>query len=297
MMVLETSGLSKNYGSITAVNQLDLSIPSGKVFGLLGPNGSGKTTTLGMVLGVIQPTTGQFQWFEGVSDHHARKRVGAILEHPVFYPHLSGIQNLKISSKIKGAGTSRIQEVLDFVGLGKRGGDKFKSYSLGMKQRLSIASALIADPDVLILDEPTNGLDPEGIHDIRDLITRIAEEGKSIVLASHLLDEVQKVCTEYAVLQSGKCIHKGNVKEDLESGGMWSLNAPDQDALKHALNDWSAVSKLEQSDGSLAVALGDEWTGESINKAMADRGIFLSELYQRKNTLEQKFLELLKSNK
>ncbi|TNE27489.1 MAG: ATP-binding cassette domain-containing protein [Bacteroidetes bacterium] len=295
MTVLETASLTKRYGRITAVNELNLSIPSGEVFGLLGPNGSGKTTTLGMVLGVIRPTLGNFTWFDGISGSSARKKVGAILEQPIFYPHLSGAQNLKIAAKIKEKGLDRIDEVLQFVGLGERGRDPFKNYSLGMKQRLAIASALVADPDVLILDEPTNGLDPEGIHDIRRLITEIAASGKTIILASHLLDEVQKVCSEYAVLQSGKCIHKGNVAADLAGNGGWELASEDLDALQTALSETSFVKGIKPTDNAFLVQIDPSISGSEINKSMMDKGLILSQLAERRNTLEEKFLELLKS--
>ncbi|NVK27625.1 MAG: ATP-binding cassette domain-containing protein [Flavobacteriia bacterium] len=296
MSVLTTSGLTKDYGRIRAVNKLDLDIPAGTVFGLLGPNGSGKTTTLGMVLGAIKPTAGSFNWFEGVTGSNARKRVGAILEYPVFYPHLSGAQNLKIAASIKQSGADRISEVLDFVGLGQRGKDPFKTYSLGMKQRLAIASALVGDPEVLILDEPTNGLDPEGIHDIRDLILQIAQSGKSIVLASHLLDEVQRVCKDYAVLKRGTCIHKGNVKADLSGNGGWEISSENLENLSSAASELSFITKVESREDSLLIQVGNEIDGAAINRAFMDKQIVLGQLSEKRNTLEEKFLELLKSN-
>ncbi|KAB2813705.1 ABC transporter ATP-binding protein [Phaeocystidibacter luteus] len=296
MSVLTTTGLTKDYGRIRAVNKLDLDIPAGTVFGLLGPNGSGKTTTLGMVLGAIRPTEGDFHWFDGQTGSKARKRVGAILEYPVFYPHLSGAQNLKIAASIKQSGADRIEEVLDFVGLGKRGKDPFKAYSLGMKQRLAIASALVGDPEVLILDEPTNGLDPEGIHDIRDLITQIAESGKSIVLASHLLDEVQRVCKDYAVLKRGTCIHKGNVKEDLSGNGGWEISSSDLEKLAVSAREINFITEVEKQEDSLLIQVGDDVDGQTINRAFIDKQIVLGQISERRNTLEEKFLELLKSN-
>lgn len=295
-MILETEKLSKKYGKLTAVNELDLAIPKGTVFGLLGPNGSGKTTTLGMVLGAIRPTSGNFKWFGEGNSHHLRKRVGAILEHPVFYPHLSGEQNLKISAEIKRKGKSEISKVLEFVGLNERKKDPFKAYSLGMKQRLAIASALVADPDVLILDEPTNGLDPEGIHDMRDLILQIAETGKTIVLASHLLDEVQKVCSDYAVLKKGRCIHKGNVETDLLGDGGWRIKSSDIDKLREAANEMSVFQSISKDGNVLIVKPTETISGSDLNTAFMDKGIVLSELSPSQNTLEQKFLELLKTN-
>ncbi|NVK05025.1 MAG: ATP-binding cassette domain-containing protein [Flavobacteriia bacterium] len=295
-MILETEKLTKKYGKLTAVNELDLSIPQGTVFGLLGPNGSGKTTTLGMVLGAIRPSAGQFKWFGTGNSPHLRRRIGAILEHPVFYPHLSGEQNLKISAEIKRKGKSDIHQVLEFVGLHERKKDPFKAYSLGMKQRLAIASALVADPDVLILDEPTNGLDPEGIHDMRDLIVRIAQTGKTIVLASHLLDEVQKVCSDYAVLKKGKCIHKGNVESDLLGDGGWRIKSNDLDLLQKTAQEMSIFKSVSKDGNVLIVKPENSIPGSDLNNAFMDKGIVLSELSPSQNTLEQKFLELLKTN-
>ncbi|NNE29709.1 MAG: ATP-binding cassette domain-containing protein, partial [Saprospiraceae bacterium] len=215
MSILQTQGLTKKYKKITALDGLSFSIDKGQVFGLLGPNGSGKTTTLGMLLDVLQPTSGSYSWFGQKPSADARKKIGAILEVPSFFPYLSAVQNLRIVEKIKGHPDTDIDGVLRLVGLFERKDDKFKTYSLGMKQRLAIASALLANPPVLILDEPTNGLDPQGIVEIRQLIKDIASSGKTIILASHLLDEVQKVCTDFMVLQKGKKIFQGNVKEAL----------------------------------------------------------------------------------
>ena len=199
--VLSTQQLTKNFGRLCAVNHLDLEVNRGEVFGMLGPNGSGKTTTLGMLMGVVNPTAGNFSWFGHPPTHHIRKKIGAVLEHPIFYPYLSGQKNLELMALIKEAPVTNIPKVLELVELSDRKGDKYKTYSLGMKQRLAIASALLNDPIVLILDEPTNGLDPMGIAEIREIIKRIASDGKTIILASHMLDEVQKVCSHFAILR------------------------------------------------------------------------------------------------
>ncbi|UII23600.1 ABC transporter ATP-binding protein [Fulvivirga ligni] len=199
--VLQIKNLTKRYGRLTAVNKLNLEIQKGCVFGILGPNGSGKTTTLGILLDVINKTDGDFSWFGQPATKEMRKRVGAILETPIFYPYLSAVKNLEIVAAIKGAPVANIEPVLKKVELYERRFDKFRTYSLGMKQRLSIASALLCDPEVMILDEPTNGLDPQGIAEIRRLIKEIAADGKTIILASHLLDEVQKVCTHFCILK------------------------------------------------------------------------------------------------
>jgi ABC-type multidrug transport system ATPase subunit len=202
--VLEINNLSKNYGRIKAVDQASFSVEKGQVFGILGPNGSGKTTTLGIILDVIQPSEGSYQWFEEPNSHQQRKKIGSILETPNFYPYLSAVNNLKIVADIKGIDYSDIERVLKVTNLVDRKDDKFKTYSLGMKQRMSIASALLGDPEVLVLDEPTNGLDPQGIAEVRNLIIELGNQGKTIILASHLLDEVEKVCTHAAVLKKGK---------------------------------------------------------------------------------------------
>ncbi len=190
--ILTINNLTKKFGPITAVNDLSFSIEKGNVYGILGPNGSGKSTTLGIVLNVVNKTEGDFHWFDGSgSTHDALKKVGAIIERPNFYPYMTAIQNLELVCKIKGVSTEKVTEKLEIVGLAERKDSKFRTFSLGMKQRLAIASALLNDPEILILDEPTNGLDPQGIHQIREIIKKIASEGTTILLASHLLDEVE----------------------------------------------------------------------------------------------------------
>src|SRR4051812_6645916 len=211
--VLSVNNLSKQFGKIKAVTNLNLEVKQGQVFGMLGPNGSGKTTTLGMLMGVVNPTSGDFTWFNQTPSHEVRKKIGAVLEHPIFYPYLSGQKNLELNAMIKQCDPANIPKVLELVELAERKDYKYKTYSLGMKQRLAIASALLNNPTILILDEPTNGLDPMGIAEIRELIKKIAANGKTIILASHLLDEVQKVCTHFAVLKRGNLIHTGPVDE------------------------------------------------------------------------------------
>ena len=213
--VLSIQHLNKHYGRLHAVNDLNLEVPRGSVFGILGPNGSGKTTTLGMLLDVLSVDSGAFYWFGKPSNKAVRKRIGAILETPNFYPYLNAVRNLKIVADIKGAPYDQIGEVLKRVGLYERRNDSFKTYSLGMKQRLAIAGALLNNPEVLVLDEPTNGLDPQGIAEIRELIVRISQEGVTILLASHLLDEVEKVCTDVAVLKKGQLLFLGKVDQVL----------------------------------------------------------------------------------
>mgnify|MGYP000956338405 FL=1 len=204
-IILHTEQLTKRFSRrILAVDGMDLEVPKGQVFGLLGPNGSGKTTTLGMILGVVSKTKGSYSWFGQGEDYRLRKKIGAILEQPNFYPFLSARQNIMVHSQIKDIRKPDTDGLLKLVGLYERADDPFKTYSLGMKQRLAIASAMLADPEVLIFDEPTNGLDPQGIAEIRKLILDIRDMDKTIILASHLLDEVQKVCSHFAVLRKGK---------------------------------------------------------------------------------------------
>lgn len=293
MNVLQTQNLHKKYGRITAVNTLNLSIPEGSVFGLLGPNGSGKTTTLGMILGVTNPTSGDFLWFEKKADHNQRRRVGAILEKPNFYPNFSAVQNLKVVCKIKQVGYQRIDEVLALVGLESRKDDNFKTYSLGMKQRLAIGSALLADPEVLILDEPTNGLDPQGIADIRDLIIEIGQTGKTIILASHLLDEVQKVCSEFAVLKNGNLIFNGSVDEGFGDQVIIEVGASNLLALEGALKEFPGYLSHRMQKDSIRLSCETDVHAAKLNQYLADQGLYVSHLNQIKKNLEQQFLEIL----
>ncbi len=288
--ILETQQLSKHFGKVKAVQNLDLSVTSGQVFGLLGPNGSGKTTTLGMILGVLNPTSGNYLWYGKPGSHIVRQKIGAILEHPIFFPHLSATQNLKIAARIKNVENGRIDEVLDWVGLADRKDDAFKTFSLGMKQRLAIASALLSDPEVLILDEPTNGLDPLGIADIRALIKRIAADGKTIILASHLLDEVQKVCTDFGILYKGKLIFSGSVSEELGNDQFYEVSAADIDTL-HATMGSFQVDRLERLEDR--IRFQSKASGAEINAFLIKNNIIASEITPHKKTLENQFLNLV----
>jgi ABC-2 type transport system ATP-binding protein len=292
--ILQTEQLYKTYGSITALDHLDLSIQRGTVFGLLGPNGSGKTTTLGLVLDVLKPTSGSFKWF-GTEEggHEQRKRIGAILEKPNFYTKLSARKNLELVCRIKGVPTTRIQEVLDQVGLLVRQDYDFQTYSLGMKQRLAIASALLADPEVLILDEPTNGLDPEGIAEIRQLILEIAHTGKTIILASHLLDEVQKVCSEFAILKRGKLIHSGRVDDGFGEEMKVEIAAESLTALAEVLGSFEGyLGHLIQKD-HIEAKFAKGTSIAQLSRFIFDKGIDLTHLKVSKKNLEQQFMEIL----
>ncbi len=290
--VLTINNLTKKYGRLTAVNNLSLDVKRGDVFGILGPNGSGKTTTLGILLDVIKRTSGDFQWFDKPPTKEMRKRIGAILETPIFYPYLSATKNLEIVAKIKGAPLSNIDPVLKKVELYERKDDKFRTFSLGMKQRLSIASALVCDPEVMILDEPTNGLDPQGIAEIRELIKGIAADGKTIILASHLLDEVQKVCTHFAVLKKGNLLYTGLV-DDIDKGIVNVEVASEETTLKEVLESCPFVEKVKEEDGKYVAQLSDDKQAMDINKYLFEHGIGVSHLLTQKKSLEKQFLELL----
>jgi len=290
--VLSIQKLTKNFGKLCAVNNLDLEVKKGQVFGMLGPNGSGKTTTLGMLMGVVNPTSGSFSWFGEPASHLTRKKIGAVLEHPIFYPYLSGQKNLELNAMIKGADPGNIPKVLETVELTARRDDKFRTYSLGMKQRLAIASALVSDPIILILDEPTNGLDPMGIAEIREIIKKIAADGKTIILASHLLDEVQKVCTHFAVLKRGTLMHTGPV-DDVGKGEELVEVQAYHDDLGVLLQEFMGSASIKKENGLFQVMMKDGYHSKDLNRFLFDKGIIASHLATRKKSLEKQFLEIL----
>lgn len=296
-IILHTEQLSKRFSKrILAVDRLDLEIPKGQVFGLLGPNGSGKTTTLGMILGVVAKTNGSFSWFGQGEGYALRRKIGAILEQPNFYPFLSAKQNLIVHSRIKDIRQPDTDGLLKMVGLYERANDPFKTYSLGMKQRLAIASAMLADPEVLIFDEPTNGLDPQGIAEIRQLILDIRDMNKTILLASHLLDEVQKVCSHFAVLRKGRKIYTGSVKEALESTNTISVSADNPIILAEAIAGCPGIIAAERGEDIFKVHLAEDWTISGLNSFLVEHKVPVNYLQQKKSSLEEKFLEILKEN-
>lgn len=292
-IILSVDKLSKHYGRIKAVNELSLDISKGTVFGILGPNGSGKTTLLGLVLDVINPTSGEFRWFGDLPNTEARKKVGAILETPNFYPYLSAVKNLEIIAEIKGASYDEIPKVLEIVELSERQKSKFKTFSLGMKQRLAIAAALLGTPEVLILDEPTNGLDPQGIAEIRNIILEIAKKGITIILASHLLDEVQKTCTDVVVLKKGEKLFSGKVDEVLNDSVVIEIGGPDLEAISTCLKAYDKIDSIEKENALLLVKLKEGVTSAEINNYLFNKKIEVSHLSNRKKSLEKYFLELL----
>lgn len=293
MTVLSTQNLTKKYGRLTALDQLNFEIEEGMVFGLLGPNGSGKTTTLGMLLGVLKPTSGTYRWFEKKPSADSRKQIGAILETPCFYPYMTALQNLQVVAAIKECGPNNIEDTLKTVGLYERRNDAFKTYSLGMKQRLAIGAALLANPPVLILDEPTNGLDPQGIVEIRELVLQIAQSGKTIIFASHLLDEVQKVCTDFMVLRKGKKLFQGNVKAALSDQRTVEIGAVNLEDLNRTLTDFSGIQKLELKDGKCLLTVLPEVTTHDLSRFLFDKKIVINHLVEKEGSLEKQFLKIL----
>lgn len=292
--VLEITGLTKRYGKFTAINKLSIRVERGQVFGLLGPNGSGKTTTLGILLGALNATEGSFSWFGNGQADENRRRIGALLETPNFYPYLNAVDNLKVVGKIKEVANidERIEHVLRKVNLWERKQFKFRQFSLGMKQRLAIASALLSDPEVLVLDEPTNGLDPQGIAEIRSLISEIAKEGKTIILASHILDEVEKVCTHVAILRKGELLLQQTMEEVLRQERQFRISAEDMQQLTRSVAELSGVEVREQNTQHLTISSSGK-EPHQINRELAEKGIFLSSLTEHKKSLEKIFLEII----
>jgi ABC-2 type transport system ATP-binding protein len=295
--ILTIKHLTKKFGPITAVNDLSFTIKKGNVYGILGPNGSGKSTTLGIVLNVVNKTEGDFHWFDGSgTTNDALKKVGAIIERPNFYPYMTAMQNLKLVCKIKGVPANKVEDKLEIVGLLDRKNSPFSTFSLGMKQRLAIASALLNDPEILILDEPTNGLDPQGIHQIREIIKKIASEGTTILLASHLLDEVEKVCSHVVILRKGKSLYTGSVDGMNASHGFFTLKSNDMVMLQAALEGHPSFSNIKKEGELLIAYLKEPIDASELNKLLFSKGIYLSHLVKRKESLEEQFLELTKQN-
>ncbi|MFD2245714.1 ABC transporter ATP-binding protein [Pontibacter ruber] len=293
--VLATNGLSKKYGALQALDKLSINIEQGSIYGLLGPNGSGKTTTLGLVLDVLHPTSGSFTWFGEATGKETKRRIGALLETPNFYPYLTAKRNLQVVADIKGTNHREIPRVLHLVGLESRQHTTFKGFSLGMKQRLALAATLLGNPEVLVLDEPTNGLDPEGIAEVRELILRIGGEGKTIILASHLLDEVEKVCTHVAVLRSGHLKAEGPVSAILSAKDQVVITAPDQQRALTVLQQLPFVESVRSEKSAIALTLHDGYNSTDVNRAMFEEGITLSQLLVRRKSLEAQFLEIIKT--
>lgn len=297
MSVLTIENLSKNYKSVKALQGVSFAVPPQTVFGILGPNGSGKTTLLGIVMDVLKATGGTYSWMGHESTADGRKKIGTLLETPNFYHYLSAEQNLRIAARIKGRGEEDIDKVLELVNLHQRKTSKFSTFSLGMKQRLAIASALLGDPDILVFDEPTNGLDPAGIAEIRELIKVLHRKGKTIIMASHILDEVEKVCTHVAIIQKGVLKTVGSVKEVMHVGEgqvtvLMEIGADDNEALLAVIQQLSGVETAVITEGVVEVICTETVTAAQVNRFCFDRGIVLNKLNVKRKSLETRFLEI-----
>lgn len=290
--VLSINAVSKSYGPIQALKNVTFDVPAGSVFGILGPNGSGKTTLLGIILDVLKADAGTYRWLEGLPHEVARRGIGSLLETPNFYHYMSAWDNLEVAAAIKQRGKDDRQAVLEKTGLWQRKDSKFKTFSLGMKQRLAIASTLLGNPDVLVFDEPTNGLDPAGIAEIRELIIQLNREGKTIIMASHLLDEVEKVCTHVAILKRGDLLLNGKVDEVLVSEDQVEISAPDMLKLLAVVSAMPGIHSVKQQNGSLQLNCDTHISTTQINEYCIQNGITLSHLVLRKKSLETKFMEL-----
>jgi len=291
--VLEIRNLSKNFGRIKAVQQLTLEIQRGQVYGILGPNGSGKTTTLSIVTGLQRQDSGSFFWFGQDPSPEVRKKIGSLIEVPHFYPYMNLIQNLKIIAQIKGIGSAGIEAVLDEVGLLNRSTSKYKYLSLGMKQRMGIGAALLGDPELLVLDEPTNGLDPEGIAEVRELIMDQSRKGKTIIMASHILSEVEKVCSHVAILKKGKLLEKGNVGSLIKGEKMVEVSSENIENLKKTVEKCPFVIRVKPNNGALMVAIENQKEPADLNEYLFNNGVRLNRLINHSKSLESQFLELV----
>jgi len=293
MSILTVENLSKSYGRIQALKNVSFSVPEGTVFGILGPNGSGKTTTLGTITDIIKPTSGSYRLFDEPASAASRRKIGTLLETPNFYHYLSGVKNLEIVAEIKQHGKENIESVLETVDLTKRKDSKFSTYSLGMKQRLAIASCLLGSPSVLIFDEPTNGLDPVGIAEIRELMKKLYRQGKTIIMASHLLDEVEKVCTDVAILKRGELIVSGKVNEILSKEDMVEVAANDHQKLLDVLGGLNEKSRIVDEDSVVNVFFPvGKADLAAVNSFCFNNGVTLNHLILKKQSLEARFFEL-----
>lgn len=298
MKVLEIHNLTKRYGAITAVNQLSMEVEAGQIYGILGPNGSGKTTTLGIVLGIINANSGSFQWFEGQYPHKwmALRQIGSLLETPNFYPYMTAVQNLEVVAHIKKATSVDYDSILKLVNLAHRKDAPFKTYSLGMKQRLAIGATMVGEPSVLILDEPTNGLDPTGIAEVRETIRQIAEQGKTIFMASHILDEVEKVCSHVAIIKNGVLLKTGEVGSLLNKDITIEIASQNNEILRGILSESSFVSSIDTRSHFLVIHVKNGFSSFDVNRLMLEKGIVLTHLNERKRRLEEEFLQITSKN-
>ncbi len=295
MTVLSIHNLSKSYGKIKAVENLNLEVEKGQVMGILGPNGSGKTTTLGLILGILRPHSGSYTWFENTLGRNPRKKIGSILETPNFYPYLDADDNLEIVRRIKSSEKQSFDELLDLVKLTDRRKSKFSTYSLGMKQRLAIAATLIGDPEVLIFDEPTNGLDPEGISEVRRTLLDISKMGKTVIMASHILAEVEKICSHVAILKQGRLLATGPVGSILSNDITVEVASNDMVKLEQYLRSLPTLTALSTKDNHFECTVEEDTDVAELNRNALRNGITLTHLVSRKRRLEEEFLEITKN--
>ena len=293
MSILSIENIYKNYGSVQALKGVSFNVPKGSVFGILGPNGSGKTTMLGIIMDILKPTSGTYKLLGEVPSEIHRRQIGTFLETPNFYHYLSADRNLNIAAAIKGRGVEDIPRVLEMVNLTQRKKSRFSTFSLGMKQRLAIASCLLGNPSVLILDEPTNGLDPVGIAEIRALIKKLQLEGTTIIMASHLLDEVEKVCTHVAILKKGELVATGGVNEILANEDIVEIGAANLSALQLSVEQFSGYTSMKVEDNLIQLFYPIGTINlEGINRHFFNEGIVLNHLQLKRKSLESKFMEL-----
>jgi ABC-2 type transport system ATP-binding protein len=295
MPVLSINNLTKSYGSLTAVDGLNLEIEKGHVYGLLGPNGSGKTTTLGIILDILRQDEGTYEWFDGAYGEDARIKIGAILETPNFYPYLNAAENLDIVRRIKGVDKVKFDELLEIVNLAHRKKSAFRTYSLGMKQRLAIAATMIGDPEVLIFDEPTNGLDPQGIAEVRKILSEIASKGNTVIMASHILDEVEKICDHVAIIKNGRMLASGPIGAIMSKDTIIEINAQNNEALHDLLKNHPAVKTVHRKLEWIECTVDESESIESFSRSIYDQGIVPTRIVARKTRLEEEFLQITSS--
>lgn len=294
--ILEIDHLAKSYRTVKAVKGLSLKIGEGQAYGLLGPNGSGKTTTLSIVIGILKQDSGTFSWFGEKPSAHQRTKIGSLIETPHFYPYLSLEKNLRIICRIKELGYDDIDRVLKETKLFDRRKSRFRTLSLGMKQRLGIAAALLGDPDVLVLDEPTNGLDPEGIAEVRDTVLTQVHKGKTLIMASHILSEVEKICSHVAILKQGDLLADGSVKELLAEEESVEISSNMNDELEQKIQQSNLAREVRQENGHLVAILSEGITIGDLNRFAFENNIIIDHLVSRKKSLEAQFLELVKES-
>jgi ABC-2 type transport system ATP-binding protein len=294
MEVLKIQNLSKSYGNLKALDDLNLVIEPGQIMGLLGPNGSGKTTTLGIILGILNADSGNYTWFENKYDGKHRLRIGAILETPNFFPYLNADENLDIVRQIKKVPKQEFDDLLELVQLKSRRKSNFRTFSLGMKQRLAIAATLIGDPDVVIFDEPTNGLDPQGIMEVRSTLSKIAARGKTVLMASHILDEVEKICTHVTIIKRGKLLATGPVGSILSKDLTIEVASQNNELLIGFLRSREDVKNISQKNGIIECQVDQKLDVSEFSKSIFNNGIIPTHFVARKKRLEEEFLEITK---